>query len=85
MMLVESAAQNPSMLKLISDAVQRARPAMTGNRDRFTQRPEERKQINESPHRLSAGFSKSDLRLFKALFNATLKQRYIYKCGYVCK
>lgn len=39
MTLVESAAEKPSMLKLISVAVQRARPAMTGNRDRFTHSP----------------------------------------------
>lgn len=39
MMLVERAAEKPSMLKLISVAVQRARPAITGNRDKFTQRP----------------------------------------------
>lgn len=38
-MLVESAAEKPSMLKLISVAVQSARPAMTGKRDRFTHRP----------------------------------------------
>ena len=39
MMLVERAAEKPSMLKLISVAVQRARPAMTGKRDRFTHSP----------------------------------------------
>lgn len=39
MMLVESAAEKPSVLKLISVAVQSARPAMTGKRDRFTHRP----------------------------------------------
>lgn len=39
MMLVDRAAEKPSMLKLISEAVQRARPAMTGKRDRFTHRP----------------------------------------------
>lgn len=39
MMLVERAAEKPSMLKLISVAVHRARPAMTGKRDRFTHRP----------------------------------------------
>lgn len=39
MMLVDRAAEKPSMLKLISVAVQRARPTMTGNRDRFTHRP----------------------------------------------
>lgn len=39
MMLVERAAEKPSMLKLTSVAVQRARPAMTGNRDRFTHSP----------------------------------------------
>lgn len=39
MMLVERAAEKPSMLKLISVAVQRPRPAMTGNRDRFTHSP----------------------------------------------
>ncbi len=39
MMLVERAAEKPSMLKLISVAVHRARPAMTGNRDRFTHSP----------------------------------------------
>lgn len=38
-MLVESAAEKPSVLKLISVAVQSARPAMTGKRDRFTHRP----------------------------------------------
>lgn len=38
-MLVERAAEKPSMLKLISVAVQRAKPAMTGNRDRFTHTP----------------------------------------------
>lgn len=43
MMLVERAAEKPSMLKLISVAVQRARPAMTGNRDRFTHTPADRK------------------------------------------
>lgn len=44
MMLVERAAEKPSMLKLISVAVQRPRPAMTGNRDRFTHSPAENKQ-----------------------------------------
>lgn len=39
MMFVERAAEKPSMLKLISVAVQRASPAITGNRDKFTQRP----------------------------------------------
>lgn len=39
MMLVERAAEKPNMLKLISVAVQRARPAITGKRDKFTQRP----------------------------------------------
>lgn len=38
-MLVESAAEKPSVLKLISVAVQSARPAMTGKRARFTHRP----------------------------------------------
>ncbi|TNN48925.1 hypothetical protein EYF80_040868 [Liparis tanakae] len=41
MTLVERAAEKPSTLKLISVAVQRARPAMTGNRDRFTHSPGE--------------------------------------------
>lgn len=39
MMLVERAAEKPNILKLISVAVQRARPAITGNRDKFTQKP----------------------------------------------
>lgn len=38
-MLVERAAEKPNKLKLTSVAVQRARPAVTGNRDMFTQRP----------------------------------------------
>ena len=38
-MLVERAAEKPSILKLVSVAVQRARPAMTGKRDRFTHIP----------------------------------------------
>lgn len=42
MMLVERAAEKPSMLKLSSVAVHRARPAMTGKRDRFTHRPARR-------------------------------------------
>ncbi len=49
MMLVERAAQKPSMLKLISVAVQRARPAMTGNRDRFTHSPVGCRTTAESP------------------------------------
>lgn len=49
-MLVERAAEKPSMLKLISVAVQRPRPAMTGNRDRFTHSPaHKRDRWNESP------------------------------------
>lgn len=39
MMLVESAAEKPSVLKLSSVAVHRARPAMTGKRDRLTHKP----------------------------------------------
>lgn len=39
MMLVESAAEKPSVLKLTSVAVHRARPAMTGKRDRLTHKP----------------------------------------------
>jgi len=39
MMFVERAAEKPIMLKLISVAVQRASPAMTGNRDKFTHSP----------------------------------------------
>lgn len=39
MMLVERAAEKPSILKLISVAVQRASPAITGNRERFTHSP----------------------------------------------
>ena len=39
MMLVERAAEKPSMLKLISVAVQRARPPIMGNRERFTHSP----------------------------------------------
>lgn len=39
MMLVESAAEKPSVLKLSSVAVHRARPTMTGKRDRLTHKP----------------------------------------------
>lgn len=39
MMLVESAAEKPSVLKLSSVAVHSARPAMTGKRDRLTHKP----------------------------------------------
>ena len=39
MMLVERAAEKPSMLKLSSVAVHSARPAMMGNRERFTHNP----------------------------------------------
>lgn len=42
MMLVDSAAEKPRMLKLISVAVHRARPPMTGTRERLTSRPERR-------------------------------------------
>lgn len=38
-MLVDNAAENPRMLKLISVAVHNARPPMTGIRDRLTKSP----------------------------------------------
>lgn len=38
-MLVDSAAENPRMLKLISVAVHNASPPMTGMRDRLTSSP----------------------------------------------
>lgn len=55
MMLVERAAEKPSMLKLISVAVHRARPAMTGKRDRLTHSPagcrtNSMDNVNESTH-----------------------------------
>lgn len=40
MMLVDSAAENPRTLKLISVAVHSARPPMTGTRERLTSSPE---------------------------------------------
>lgn len=40
MMLVDSAAENPRILKLISVAVHSARPPMTGTRERLTSSPE---------------------------------------------
>ena len=42
-MLVDSAAENPRMLKLISVAVHSARPPMTGMRDRLTSSPDKNK------------------------------------------
>lgn len=39
-MLVDSAAENPRMLKLISVAVHNASPPMTGMRDRLTSSPD---------------------------------------------
>lgn len=41
MMLVDKAAENPRMLKLISVAVHSARPPMTGTRERLTSSPGE--------------------------------------------
>lgn len=41
MMLVERAAEKPTVLKLSSVAVHSARPAMMGKRDRFTHKPAE--------------------------------------------
>lgn len=61
MMFVERAAEKPSMLKLISVAVQSARPAITGNKERFTHNPagEGRGRTdnghNETSHQLLSG------------------------------
>lgn len=44
MMLVERAAEKPTVLKLSSVAVHSARPAIMGKRDRFTHRPAGRGQ-----------------------------------------
>lgn len=44
MMLVERAAEKPTVLKLSSVAVHSARPAIIGKRDRFTHRPAGRGQ-----------------------------------------
>lgn len=43
MMLVDRAAEKPRMLKLISVAVHRASPPITGIRERFTSNPAEQK------------------------------------------
>lgn len=56
MMLVDSAAENPRTLKLISVAVHSARPPMTGTRDRLTSSPEkECSQSVQLPVPLSHG------------------------------
>lgn len=44
MMLVERAAEKPTVLKLSSVAVHSARPAMMGKRDKFTHRPAGRRR-----------------------------------------
>lgn len=44
MMLVERAAEKPRMLKLISVAVHRASPPITGIRERFTSNPAKKKK-----------------------------------------
>lgn len=61
MMLVDRAAEKPSMLKLISVAVQRARPPITGNRARFTHSPAGRQytQYKKSASQLSQHLQRS--------------------------
>lgn len=50
-MLVDNAAENPRMLKLISVAVHNASPPMTGIRDRLTNSPSK----NKTGTRISVG------------------------------
>lgn len=73
MMLVERAAEKPRMLKLISVAVHRASPPITGIRERFTSNPaKKKKRVNLS---LIAAFLMYPMLAFERILNSEQQRR----------
>jgi hypothetical protein len=89
MMLVERAAEKPSMLKLSSVAVHSARPAMMGNRERFTHNPSEgnrhtKRMVSRSRRRKCSPLcerslpqSKQQHKAPRPCFNTSSKHLYV--------